>query len=219
MSGLSCLILDCDGVLVDSEIIVARVAAACFRSAGAPISVDDMITRYAGITAPKVTEMVFEEYGMAPPPGATEQRRVAIMAALEREVQPMADVDEVLSSITVAKCVASSSHPERLALTLKTTELAHHFGDSVFSAFMVTNGKPAPDLFLLAAERMAVRPGQCVVVEDSVAGVIAGKAARMRVIGFVGGSHCRPDHAARLAELGADVVISEMTELAAALAS
>ena len=212
---VECLILDCDGVLVDSEIIAARVAAECFRAAGALISADQMIDRFAGMKATKVTETIFAEHGMVAPADATERRREAIMAALDKEVEPVADVDQALSQIAQSKCVASSSHPDRLSLTLATTGLAHHFGANVFSAFMVDTGKPAPDLFLLAAERMRVSPSACIVVEDSVAGVTAGKAAGMRVIGFVGGSHCRPDHGSRLSAAGADLVIDRMLDLPA----
>lgn len=213
----SCLILDCDGVLVDSELIAARVAAECFTAAGAPISVEQMIDRFAGVKATKVTELVFAEHGVTPPADATERRRVAIMAALEHELTAVPGVDAALSAIALDKCVASSSHPDRIALSLKVTGLDRHFGGAIFSSFMVEHGKPAPDLFLLAADRMGVAAADCIVVEDSVAGVTAGKAAGMRVIGFTGGGHCRPGHGERLAAAGADDIIAEMAGLPAAL--
>lgn len=214
----SCLILDCDGVLVDSELIAARVSAECFTAAGAPITAEEMIDRFAGMKATKVTEQVFAERGVVPPPDATEARRAAIMAALETELGPIAGVADALSLIALDKCVASSSHPDRIALSLRVTGLDGHFGESVFSSFMVERGKPAPDLFLLAAERMKAAPADCVVVEDSVAGVMAGKAAGMRVIGFTGGSHCQPGHAERLTEAGADTILTEMAGLPALVA-
>ncbi len=217
MSATSCIIFDCDGVLVDSELIAARVAAECFTAAGAAISADEMIARFTGVTATKVTETVFAERGVTPPVDATVQRREAIMAALEREVRPMAGIDDALGAIGLAKCVASSSHPDRIALTLRVTGLSHHFGEDVFSAFEVKHGKPAPDLFLLAASRMNADPANCIVIEDSVAGVSAGIAAGMRVVGFVGGSHCLPDLAARLGAAGAEIVIDHMRDLRAAL--
>lgn len=217
MSAPSCLIFDCDGVLVDSEIIAARVAAQCFTAAGAAITAEEMIERFTGVTATKVTEMVFAERGVPAPEDATLARREAIMAALETEVTAMPGVDAVLSALAGRKCVASSSHPDRIALTLRVAGLAHHFGDAVFSAFQVEHGKPAPDLFLLAAKEMEADPADCIVVEDSVAGVAAGKAAGMRVIGFVGGGHCRPDLADRLRAAGAETVIAAMGELPAAL--
>ncbi len=180
----TCLILDCDGVLVDSELIAARVAAECFTRAGAAISMIEVVERFAGMKATEVTNTVFAERGVAVPERATEMRREAIMAALEVELRAMPGADEALAAIPALKCVASSSHPDRIALALRVTGLAHHFGPDVFSSFMVERGKPAPDLFLYAAKAMGAEPGHCVVVEDSVAGVTAGKAAGMSVIGF-----------------------------------
>jgi len=212
-----CLILDCDGVLVDSEVVANRVAARCFTEAGAPIGEEEMIRRFAGMKATKVTEMVFAEHGLEAPPDATELRRQAIMAAFETELTPMPGIAEALEAIPAPKCVASSSHPERIALSLRITGLAGYFGDKVFSSFMVERGKPAPDLFLLAAERMGAVPADCIVVEDSVAGVEAGRAAGMRVIGFIGGSHCREGHADKLSASGAERVIGHMRDLPAAV--
>jgi len=212
-----CLILDCDGVLVDSEVVANRVAARCFTEAGAPIGEEEMIRRFAGMKATKVTEMVFAEHGLEVPPDATELRRQAIMAAFETELTPMPGIAEALDAIPAPKCVASSSHPERIALSLRITGLAGYFGDKVFSSFMVERGKPAPDLFLLAAERMGAVPADCIVVEDSVAGVEAGRAAGMRVIGFIGGSHCREGHADKLSAAGAERVIGHMRDLPAAV--
>jgi len=109
--------------------------------------------------------------------------------------------------------VASSSHPERIALALRTMGLDRFFGEHVFSATMVARGKPAPDLFLHAAAKMGAEPARCVVIEDSPAGVRAGKAAGMRVIGFTGGSHCRDGHYENLRSAGAEHVLSSMGEL------
>jgi beta-phosphoglucomutase-like phosphatase (HAD superfamily) len=108
--------------------------------------------------------------------------------------------------------VASSSLPERIALSLRVTGLSDLF-DHVFSASEVPRGKPAPDLFLHAANRMGVSPESCLVIEDSAAGVQAALAAGMRVIGFAGGSHCGPEHAEKLRQMGAAVVIKHMVDL------
>lgn len=213
----TCLILDCDGVLVDSELISARVAAACFSEAGATISMAEVLERYTGMKADEVTVAIFAARGLPAPEGATERRRLATMAAFEQELRPMPGADEALSAIHALKCVASSSHHERIALALRLTGLARHFGDAVFSSTMVERGKPAPDLFLHAARAMGAEPAHCIVVEDSVAGVTAGKAAGMAVIGFTGGSHCGPDHRHVLVAAGADRVIHHMSELPAAV--
>ncbi len=213
----TCIILDCDGVLVDSELISARVAAACFSSADAVISMEEVLLRFTGMKATEVTAAIFGERGLAVPARATEARLEATMAAFESELRPMPGADEALSAIHALKCVASSSHHDRIALALRVTGLARHFGDAVFSSTMVERGKPAPDLFHHAAKAMGVEPAHCIVVEDSVAGVTAGKAAGMSVIGFTGGSHCGPDHRHLLVAAGADRVIHHMSELPQAI--
>ncbi|MCW5713394.1 MAG: HAD family hydrolase [Bauldia sp.] len=213
----TCIILDCDGVLVDSELISARIAAACFAGAGAAISMEEILARFTGMKATDVSATVFAERGLAVPERVTEQRLEATMAAFEQELRPMPGVDEALAAIHALKCVASSSHHDRIALALRVTGLARHFGNAVFSATMVERGKPAPDLFLHAAKAMGAEPAHCIVVEDSVAGVVAGKAAGMAVIGFTGGSHCGPDHRHALVTAGADRVIHHMSELAQAV--
>ncbi|MGD9737940.1 MAG: HAD family hydrolase [Bauldia sp.] len=209
----TCIIFDCDGVLVDSELIAARVAAACFTEAGASIDAAEMLDRFAGVAAATVTKTIFAERGLPVPANATELRRAAIMTAFETELRATDGADEALSRIHAAKCVASSSHPDRIAQSLRLTGLDRHFGDAIFSVLSVPQGKPAPDLFLYAARAMNAEPVHCIVVEDSVAGVRAGKAAGMAVIGFVGGSHCRPDHHRRLLDAGADRIARHMSEL------
>lgn len=150
----TCIILDCDGVLVDSELISARVAAACFASADAVISMEEVLLRFTGMKATEVTAAIFGERGLAVPARATEARLEATMAAFESELRPMPGADEALSAIRALKCVASSSHHDRIALALRVTGLARHFGDAVFSSTMVERGKPAPDLFRHAAKAM-----------------------------------------------------------------
>lgn len=215
---ISCLIFDCDGVLVDSESIAARIAADCFSEAGFPISMEELLSRFAGLSGEKVTQAVALQCGKEPAPGITESRRLRIMEALRSELRPVAGVQAALGALEHPKCVASSSHPERVSLALSVTGLAPHFANRVFTSSLVKRGKPAPDLFLFAAEKMGFRPQECLVIEDSVAGVQAGNAAGMRVVGFCGASHCRPGHAERLRSEGADWVLSEMREIVALIA-
>ncbi len=113
----------------------------------------------------------------------------------------------------VPRAVASSSATERIARSLALTGLTDHFAPHLYSASMVPNGKPAPDLFLHAASQLGVEPGDCVVVEDAVPGVLAGVAAGMRVIGFTAAGHCGADHAAGLVGAGADEVAATAAEL------
>jgi HAD superfamily hydrolase (TIGR01509 family) len=135
-----------------------------------------------------------------------------LFARFETDLKPVEGVREAILALPQPRCVASSSMPERIALSLRVAGLSDLF-DHIFSATEVPRGKPAPDLFLHAATRMGARPEDCLVIEDSAAGVKAAIAAGMRVIGFTGGSHCGPAHADRLRRAGAPVVIDWMADL------
>jgi len=125
----------------------------------------------------------------------------------------MPDLVPLLDRLAVPACVASSSDPERLRISLGAVGLYDRFHPHIYSAVQVARGKPAPDLFLLAAERLGVAPAACVVIEDSPAGVAAGLAAGMAVVGFTGGGHCGPDHGRSLRAAGAGEVVPSMADL------
>jgi HAD superfamily hydrolase (TIGR01509 family) len=127
-------------------------------------------------------------------------------------------VAEVLDRLKLPVCVASSSAPEQIRRKLELTGLLGLFGENLFSATMVARGKPAPDLFLYAAQQLATATDRCLVIEDSPAGIDAALAAGMTAIGFSGGSHCGPGHGARLEKHGAPLVIDDMHDLATAIA-
>jgi HAD superfamily hydrolase (TIGR01509 family) len=131
----------------------------------------------------------------------------------------MTGVEAVLDGIAGKTCIASSSSPERLRYTLGLVGLYRRFDPHIFSATMVARGKPAPDLFLYAAERMAADSARCVVIEDSLPGVTAAVTAGMTAIGFVGGGHCSSGRADQLRSAGAAVVIDRMPELLPTLAA
>ena len=114
----------------------------------------------------------------------------------------------------VAICVASSSSPGMLAHLLRQANLLDRFAPHIFSAAEVQRGKPAPDLFLFAAQRMGIAPERCIVIEDSLAGITAARAAAMTPVGFAGGCHCGPDHADKLRRTGARTVFMTMASLA-----
>ena len=146
------------------------------------------------------------------PDDFSERLNSILFARFETDLKPIEGVREAILSLPYPRCVASSSVPERIALSLRVTGLSDLF-DDIFSSTQVPRGKPAPDLFLHAASSMNARPEDCVVIEDSVAGVQAALAAGMRVIGFAGGGHCGPDHAEKLRQAGAPVVIERMADL------
>lgn len=151
--------------------------------------------------------------GRALPDGFAEHIEALEQARYRTDLRAIDGVADVLANLPCAICVASSSSPSKLALGLIETGLYDLVYPHVFSTSLVANGKPAPDIFLYAAEAMGAEVSDCVVVEDSVAGTTAGVAAGMRVIGFSGGSHCLPGHGGRLRAMGAEAVIADMRDL------
>ncbi len=207
------VIFDCDGVLIDSETIACRVDAECFAEIDFPVTFDDVRERYVDTTWRTMFADVERRYGRALPENFIEVIRARTAAAFEAELKAVAGVEAVIDSVRVAKCIASSSGPDRLLHSLTLTGLWDRFAPHIFSAMQVAKGKPAPDLFLFAAAQMDVAPEGCVVVEDSLAGVQAARAAGMRVIGFCGGGHCTPGHADKLKMAGAESVVASMIDL------
>ena len=214
MTGL--VLFDCDGVLVDSEPIALRLLLETLEAAGLHLSPAEADALFLGRSLATTREIVAKEYGLALPDTALDAMRRALYAAFRAELQPTPGIAETLDALPCPFCVASSSQPERIELSLTVTGLWPRFRDRAFSATMVKRGKPAPDLFLYAARALGYAPPACLVVEDSPAGISAAKAARMRVVAFTGGSHAASeDHRGRVAALRPDAVIAEMRALPA----
>jgi HAD superfamily hydrolase (TIGR01509 family) len=208
------VIFDCDGVLVDSEVVAARVLARELAAVGFPLTAEECIARYTGVSMPSMFARIEEQWGRRLPADFVERVRAADAEAFAAELRAVPGVQEMLPTLAYAKCVASSGRLAKMRLSLTLTGLMPFFEpQQLFSAEMVAHGKPAPDLFLLAAERMHAAPAQCIVIEDSQAGVTAALAAGMRVLGFAGGSHCAPGYEAMLRAAGAPQVFTEMTRL------
>jgi HAD superfamily hydrolase (TIGR01509 family) len=208
------VIFDCDGVLVDSEVISSRIFAACLNETGIMLTVDEAIAFGVGKNATTLAAAVEQEFGRPLPIGFAEDMRTRVMAAFTDELKALDGIDRLLTALTLPRCVASNSHIDRVRHALSSTRLLSHFEPHIYTAAMVAHGKPAPDLFLLAAARHRVAPEQCLVVEDSLSGVAAARAAGIPVAGFVGGSHCRPGHAETMREAGCAAVFARMEELA-----
>jgi HAD superfamily hydrolase (TIGR01509 family) len=218
LAPIELVIFDCDGVLVDSEPLSCGLLVEHLARAGVTIDRAQVYERHLGRTLASIARAVEEEHGRPLPAGFLDSFQAAILTRFERELRPVRGMGEVLDRLVVRRCVASSSRPERLAVSLRVTGLARHFGAAVFSAVEVPNGKPAPDLFLHAAARMGVLPERALVVEDSAAGVAAARAAGMRVIGFTGGGHARVcGLAAKLTAASIDALAADAAALAAML--
>jgi len=215
------LIFDCDGVLVDSEILSARVDAEFLREMGYEISPEELAHRFAGVTTERIFEMAGEEIGRAVPEGLVRRAEDETDRRLAKEVEAIAGVQAMLDQLDDPRCVCSNSRAERLKVTLTRVDLWDRFRPYIFSARDVREGrgKPAPDVFLHAAEVFETDPGDTLVVEDSVAGVTGAVAAGMRVIGFTGASHSWPGHAEALMDAGALTVVRRLAEVPATVAA
>ena len=206
------MIFDFDGVLVDSELLGCQVWSDCLKPY-ADVSLQAMLG-YTGRTGALICKMIENDYGCALPPDFLAQVNVAVETLMERELLPVKGVLETLPKLTLPMCIASGSRPERLFQCIRVARLEPFFNESnTFSSHYVKNGKPAPDIFLYAAEKMGQAAENCVVVEDSVSGVVGAKAAKMTVFGFTGGSHCASGHAEKLKAAGADVTFGDFTKL------
>jgi HAD superfamily hydrolase (TIGR01509 family) len=212
MPGL--IIFDCDGVLVDSEPLALRVLVEGLAERGVSLDETGAAERFLGRSLASVIQAVRCDFGIALEADALARMRDRLYALFRRELRPMPGLAEMLPRLAIPSCVASSSQMERIRLSLELTGLARYFGDFIFSATMVAEGKPAPDLFLLAASHMRVPPERCIVVEDSPAGIEAAQRAKMRVFAVTGGGHARlAGHGERLAALAPDAVFDEMALL------
>jgi len=206
------IIFDCDGVLIDSEVLSCRCLSEALAGYGIDLGVDQALELFLG----RNTNAVLDHYqalGCPIPEQFSAELRAGVRAAFLGALCPIEGVSSVLEGLQIPHCVASSSDVDRVSFSLSLTGLAPHFDSRLYTSQMVERGKPAPDLFLYAAESMRADPRRTLVIEDSVSGVTAGKAAGMTVWGFVGGSHYRSrDGKAMLNQAGADRVFGRMAD-------
>jgi HAD superfamily hydrolase (TIGR01509 family) len=210
----SLVIFDCDGVLVDSEPISIRLLVETLAGAGLILASEEVHDRFLGKSLATTRDILADHYGLTLGEDALAQMRRRLHAAFRTELRPIPHVAATLEALPCAFCVASSSQPERIELSLTVTGLWPFFEDRAFSATMVSRGKPAPDLFLYASRSLGYTPTACLVVEDSPAGVTAARSAGMRVVAFTGGSHATTErHRAEIAALAPDAIIDDMRDL------
>lgn len=209
------IIFDCDGVLIDSEIIASEVTAEHFTEVGYQITAAEVNERFVGFTGPQIAAMVEAELGRALPDDLKARCDAEIDRRLQ-SVKAIAGVQDLLDVLDAPRCICSNSSSRRLKVSLEAAGLWDRFRPYVFSAPEVgtRKGKPSPDVFLHAAREFGVDPRTAVVIEDSPPGVTGAVAAGMRVIGFVGGAHSWPGHAEHLMEAGAETVVKRMKDVA-----
>lgn len=206
------IIFDCDGVLVDSELLSCRCLSEVLAEFDFQLSVEQALALFLGRST-KAIEQHYRDLGQVLPDEFLPRLKARVLETFAAALQPIPGVGAMLSELKVPRCVASSSDLDRVSLSLDVTGLAPHFGGHLYTAQMVRHGKPAPDLFLHAAGKMQASPSRTLVIEDSVSGVQAARAAGMMVWGFVGGSHYRArDGRAILSAAGADRVFAQMSD-------
>jgi beta-phosphoglucomutase-like phosphatase (HAD superfamily) len=211
------VIFDCNGVLVDSEPIAAAVLADAFKCIGIALTADTILRRFQGRRPSDIFTAVSAATKIPIPSKFPGEVATETLRRLRNELRAVAHAGHALTWIRGPKAVASSSSPERIRVSLEATGLIRFFETRLYSASSVHKGKPAADLFLLAAARNEVDPAQCIVVEDSSPGIAAAAAAGMTPIGFVGGSDMPGQLAAELTARGARAVVADMRALKGAI--
>lgn len=213
------LISDCDGVIVDSEIISHRVLFEALCAHVPAQALTNALEGTFGLTTPNIINLVEKRFDLQLGADFENELRGLTEQRVAAEVQPIPYVREALLAIDLPLAVASNSRRHNVESSLRRAGLFERIAGNIFTSEMVASPKPAPDVYLLAAERMGVAPGHCIVIEDSPAGVLAARTAGMRVIGFTGASHIPDGHDLALREMGVSMVVSNMRELHSAIAA
>ncbi|MET3660879.1 HAD family hydrolase [Aquamicrobium ahrensii] len=217
MTGSQLIIFDCDGVLVDSEPLAVLAYERVYERHGMPGVGVDIISQCFGMKQADIIARIRELTGHQYPEHAPDDLWDETKALFTEHLQPTAGLPDFLSGLKIDRCVASSSSLERIHHSLDVTGIAPFFGEAIFSSSMVRHGKPAPDIFLFAAEKMGADPASCVVIEDSPFGVEGAVAAGMLAIGYTGGSHSYEGHGERLLSCGASAVSADWADVTAEL--
>jgi HAD superfamily hydrolase (TIGR01549 family) len=198
------LIFDFDGVIADSEAIANTVLAEIVTGLGHPTTLDQSLTRYSGQRWDEVIAGIEAAIGKPLPSDFSGQLKLATLERFRTDLKEVSGATNFIRRFShIPRCIASSSSIDRLQLCLSVLKLEAEFGNHVFSADMVARGKPHPDIFLFAAGKLGVSPGECLVIEDSAGGIRAAVAAGMTAIGLCAASHIREGHDAKLRDAGA----------------
>lgn len=206
------VIFDCDGVLVDSEPLAALAFHNVYANHNMPIP-EGTVNKGIGMKQTDIIRLIGDITGHYLPEAAQDDIWPETHRVFADALQPCDGIAGVLERLQTRRCVASSSSPERIAFSLNKTGLIDAFDGALYSSSMVKRGKPAPDLFLYAAEKFGADPARCVVFEDSPFGVEGAVAAGMTAIGYTGGGHTYDGHTEKLLEKGAKAVYSNWKEI------
>jgi HAD superfamily hydrolase (TIGR01509 family) len=212
-ASVDLVIFDCDGVLVDSEVISCRAHADILTRHGYPITADQVLERFLGLSDREARRIIEAEISRRLPDNFESEVKRATLQFYADDLRAIAHVGEAIAAIGLPKCVASSGTQEKIRHGLRCAGLYDLLAPHIFSASQVERGKPAPDLFLFAAAQMQAAPERCLVIEDSVPGITGAVAAGMTALGFHGGSHCRPGYGNTLRAAGAIRAFADMRQL------
>ncbi|WP_375614990.1 HAD family hydrolase [Bartonella sp. AC10YNML] len=217
MPQIDLIIFDCDGVLVDSEYLAAKIGSQLLKQTGYEISPEELSERFAGLIFRDILKQVEQEIEKPISAHLIDQMTDIFRTQIKTELRALDDVREAVEIIQTRYpyCICSNAKSIDIKEMLTTVGLYELFEGKIFSAPEVgtKKTKPAPDIFLFAAKQLQVEPQNTIVIEDSIHGVHAAKAAGMRVIGFTGGSHSYLGHSNALAEAGAETVIAKHAHL------
>jgi beta-phosphoglucomutase-like phosphatase (HAD superfamily) len=201
---LSALIFDFDGVIADSEALANTVLAEFVTALGHPTSLDDSLQLYMGSRWGDIIAKIEDATGKTLPAGFSDDLKSATLNRFRADLKEVSGAGKFIETFShLPRCIASSSSIDRIKLCLEVLGLTETFGANVYSADMVSRGKPHPDIFLLAADRLRAKPGSCLVIEDSTGGIRAAVAAGMTAVGLCAASHIRDGHHLKLREAGA----------------
>ena len=210
---IQCVIFDCDGVLVDSEILAAQTVLTMLKPYGFVMDQEEYSSRFAGKVEEDTLAIVREEYQIELPDDFLDRLRSEIERHLDQDLQPITGMKEAVERLSLPKAIVSNSRSNRVIASLETTGLSGLVGDNIFAVEVVEHPKPAPDIYLYAARQLGVSPAACLVVEDSQSGVTAAHRAGMTVVGFLGAGHIPPGHQEVVKQAGAWTTVANAEEL------
>lgn len=206
------ILFDCDGVLIDTEIVAAEVVTDWLQSESVAIDIEEYIRDYTGKTFTDIINFLKAQGSLK---GDLDVSGVVpkLDEMIRDNQRPIDGVWDMLDSLTLPRSVVSNSAKDYVELALEKLEITHHFDGRIYSADMVPKGKPDPAVYQLALKDLSLEPSDVLVVEDSVAGVTASKAAGLRTIGYLGGSHVRGGLEHQLLMAGVDMIVRDHAAL------